>query len=225
MSFILKALKKVEKEKAAARTESVDISSALLTPDRPPHSSARTFSFWLRKSLYFAVVAAILLIFWLKYPSPVSGPDRRPPRPVQSSQPINPVATPARGEKPSLPAETVVHEETLPKGREAVHPAVPTPEAHPQAKKDRERIAEAPPESKPAETRLSEAEPALSAAPSSIILNGIALQDDPSQSIAVVNGQILKKGMYVGDAKVERIYLDKVRFRGSNGMFEVHLAR
>jgi len=43
--------------------------------------------------------------------------------------------------------------------------------------------------------------------------------------MAVVNGQIVKRGMTVGGAQVERIYLNRVRFRGNGGMFDVHLAK
>jgi hypothetical protein len=56
-------------------------------------------------------------------------------------------------------------------------------------------------------------------------LNGIALQDDPAESVAVVNGRILKKGMTIEGAEVDRIFLDRVRFRGNGGVFEVHLAK
>ena len=56
-------------------------------------------------------------------------------------------------------------------------------------------------------------------------VNGIALQDDPNKSMAVVNGQIVKRGMAVGGAEVDRIFLNRVRFKGNGGLFEVHLAK
>jgi type II secretory pathway component PulC len=72
---------------------------------------------------------------------------------------------------------------------------------------------------------LREPEPFLVGAPSSLVVNGIALQDDPMESVAVVNGRILKKGMTIEGAEVDRIFLDRVRFRGDGGVFEVHLSK
>jgi hypothetical protein len=62
-------------------------------------------------------------------------------------------------------------------------------------------------------------------ATTSLTVNGIAIQDDPAESIAVVNGVIVKQGMTIGGAKVDKIYLNRVRFKGDSGIFEVHLAK
>jgi hypothetical protein len=63
------------------------------------------------------------------------------------------------------------------------------------------------------------------AATSSLTVNGIAIQDDPAESIAVVNGVIVKQGMTIGGARVDRIYLNRVRFKRDSGTFEVHLVK
>jgi hypothetical protein len=93
----------------------------------------------------------------------------------------------------------------------------------------RRRIREELHEKSPAGNGGSDSPPVQEApagsASTSLIVNGIALQDDPGQSMAVVNGQIVKRGMTVGGARVERIFLNRVRFRGNGGMFDVHLAR
>ncbi len=58
-----------------------------------------------------------------------------------------------------------------------------------------------------------------------LTVNGIAFQDDPAASAAVVNGVYVKRGMTVGGARVERIFQDKVRFTSNGRTFEVPLAK
>jgi hypothetical protein len=62
-------------------------------------------------------------------------------------------------------------------------------------------------------------------APANLVVNGIAYQDDPSSSSAVVNGIFVKQGMAVAGARIERIYPNKVRFSGNGGAFEVYISR
>jgi hypothetical protein len=89
----------------------------------------------------------------------------------------------------------------------------------------REKITEAPPLNSPAARAFPEQEAPSDGATNSLTVNDIALQDDPAESIAVVNGVIVKTGMTIGGAEVDRIFLNRVRFRGSSGTFEVYLAR
>jgi hypothetical protein len=58
-----------------------------------------------------------------------------------------------------------------------------------------------------------------------LTVSGIALQDDPAESMAVINGALVKTGMTVAGAVVDRIFLDRVRFKGNGGTFEVYLGK
>jgi len=61
--------------------------------------------------------------------------------------------------------------------------------------------------------------------PPGLKINGIALQDDPAESVAVINGALLKRGMTVEGVQIEEIFQDRVRFSGARGTFEVQLSR
>jgi len=213
MSFILKALKKLENEKASREMRKVEINSAILAPDRRSFSSSR-------KSLKLPIIALLLVVvggtslfFMRRTPSPVVHAPVKEAQPEPLPRPVPVAATAVREEKPA------------PVGQ-ALSPTVKTQEERPRPRvRIREKTHE---ESRSggAGTDSLPAQEALTGSPtSSLIVNGIALQDDPAASMAVVNGQIVKRGMTVGGAQVERIYLNRVRFRGNGGLFDVHLAR
>ena len=62
-------------------------------------------------------------------------------------------------------------------------------------------------------------------APAGLKVNGIALQDDPAASAAVVNGVLVKRGMMVQGLRVEEIMNDKVRFSGNGETYEVQISK
>ena len=213
MSFILKALKKLENEKAVREKRKVEINSAILTPDRRSTSSSRNSLKLPVIALLLVVVGGTSLFFMQRTPSHVVQPPVKVAQSDPLPQPVPVADTPVREDKPA------------PAGP-ALSPTVKTQEERP---KPMVRIREKPHE----ESRSSGAgtdyppprEALTGSATSTLIVNGIALQDDPAASMAVVNGQIVKRGMTVGGAQVERIYLNRVRFRGNGGMFDVHLAK
>jgi general secretion pathway protein B len=223
MSFILKALKKLENEKASHKMESVEINSAILTPDRRSSSIPRYARNWFLVSLLIIIVAITILFVRPKTPSQVAGeksPSSLPLHEVKSSPP------PRMDERPSSQVIPVVNKEIPVTDSPVIHTQASALKRHGQRRKMlRERISERPSVKNSMKLHHPEAELQLSAAPSSLIVNGIALQDDPSQSIAVVNGQIVKKGMSIAGSRIERIFLDKVRFRGDNGIFEVYMSK
>ena len=213
MSFILKALKKLENEKAAREMRKVEINSAILAPDRRSFSSPSNSPKRLVIAILVIAVSGTSLFFMRRTPSPVVHAPAKVPQPDPLPRPAPVAATAVAEEKPSLSGP-------------ALSPTVKTQEERPQP---RVQIREKPheePRSGRAGTDSLPAQEALTGSPtSSLIVNGIALQDDPAASMAVVNGQIVKRGMTVGGAQVERIYLNRVRFRGNGGLFDVHLAR
>ena len=213
MSFILKALKKLENEKADRNVGKVEINSAILAPDRRSVSTPGNSSKRLVIALLLVAVGGTSLYFMRRTSSPDVQPPVKEAQPGPMPQPVSVAATAVRQEKPApvVPAlsPTVKTQEERPRPRvrvrEKFHEESPTVGAGTHSIPDREALTGSP--------------------TSSLIVNGIALQDDPAASMAVVNGQIVKRGMTVGGAQVERIYLNRVRFRGNGGLFDVHLAR
>jgi cytoskeletal protein RodZ len=211
MSFILKALHKSEAEKAARQAVPAEISSALLTPAPRSFFTPRRLLTWLIIPLAFG--AGIAATY---YYLPKAAPPSRHPREVaaprapsvQPSQPLPQSDKPVR-DRVKAPATPSTGTEPTPPRRQARAP----------------KSTQTPPPGKGAPTRQPELSGALSASTAPLTVSGIALQDDPAASAAVVNGTLVKRGMIIGGALVEAIYLDKVRFRGSSGSFEVHLAK
>jgi hypothetical protein len=227
MSFIIKALRKVEKEKAAAQeAREVKISSAILSPGNGKASSERTtrriisFSF-----VAFAILCGALYLF-IKSPASKSPSQDKTSENRQVQLPALPVTADKEDEGHALAKKNAEIPERAERKKGV------EPEAKVQVK-----VAEPQPAIPSVERRKTSARRNLNedsdgsgdnapvAAPSNLIVNGIALQDDPRESVAVVNGKLLKSGMTVDGFQIERIFVDRVRFRGNGGNFEVHLSK
>lgn len=212
MSFILKALKKLENEKSARKTARVEIDSAILAPDSSSFSSPRSGGKWMIITLVLLAGAGTIYFFMHKDSSSFTEARKVAPQSAPAAQ------TPPVAQTIQQPAERPDQEGArinTPVGQPA-----PTRQKEPEKRPERAHVQKdfAPP-SEP-EHRASFV-PALQA----LTVNGIALQDDPAESMAVVNGALVKTGMTVGGALVDRIYLDRVRFKGNGGTFEVYLSK
>ncbi|HEY6874639.1 MAG TPA: hypothetical protein VI298_18115 [Geobacteraceae bacterium] len=205
MSFILKALKKVEEEKAARQGE-VDLPSALLRADAPPAHGASRLSRWGIIVLVFAAGSGLTTLLVQNRPV-ASAPVRDQAAPVTPPPPVPPSAHPSAGTETVAPVATAVAEPPV------------KPGAHRQQLPPETRAAAAEPADNPAPL------PPAGSAPPGLRVNGIALQDDPAESVAVVNGALVKRGMTVGGMRVEEILPDRVRFSGPGGTVEVHMSR
>lgn len=214
MSFILKALKKLEEEKATQAMEPVDLNSALLsTEPHPPSWHYRTGK-WLVASLaFFAGIGATY--FFLQKPAasavqrvPATVTQASPPAPVPLSQTI----TAADKTEPVRPPVS-----------SSASAGSRGPISHPKLREMTTEM-DSPRHSAPATFHPRQQENA-SPGEASLKVSGIGFQDDPAQSMAVVNGALVKTGMTVGGAQVERIFPDKVRFKGSDGSFDVKLTK
>jgi len=212
MSFILKALKKLENEKTARKAAPVEIDSAILAPDRSAFTSRRKGGRWMIIPLALLVGGGIIFLLLHKTPPPVTETRKTAPEPAPIpqaaplSQTIKPEAERAGQEGATLnpPFEQV----TPPRQKE--------PAKRPQRARAQNDFAP------PSE---SGRQGSSVAAPPALTVNGIALQDDPAESMAVVNGALVKSGMTVGGAVVDRIYMDRVRFKGNGGTFEVYISK
>jgi hypothetical protein len=227
MSFIIKALRKVEKEKAAVReAREVKISSAILSPDTGRASSERT----TRRLISFSFVAFAILCaaLYLLIKSPASkNPSqektsetrqvRLPPLPVPADKKFE--GTFPATKKAEIPERAERKKGIEPEVRVLAKEAIPLPAV---SKVERRKTS--------ATRHLNDdadgdGDNASVAVPPNLIVNGIALQDDPRLSVAVVNGKLLKSGMTIDGFQIERIFVDRVRFRGNGGNFEVHLTK
>jgi hypothetical protein len=222
MSFILKALKKLEEEKTVRRPGPHDINSALLAPDRAP--SARISRKPLMLTAMLLVLAAGCGTTWLllrHYPvspapgnSSLSGVSSRADQPaVSPTASADPgAATPAKGGNAAVE-----------RGEAGSHAGLPSSD-------EKRSAGEAPPflrnsrvADQPRADRASQ-EPSGSPPPG-VKVNGIALQDDPAESVAVVNGILVRRGMSVQEMRVEEIFSDRVRFSGNGQTWEVHISK
>lgn len=209
MSFILNALKKLEDEKAARDTGAINIKSAILAPHGYSHKSPRRSARWMLIVLVF--LAGGIITYYISH--------HETPDIIQRQGKDIPAQSVPR-------AHTVLQERKSKPDDEVVSPVSNIPEERIVSQPlNRERPLGAHPVKPPMERSMTEQVANPGTATTSLTVNGIAIQDDPAESIAVVNGVIVKQGMTIGGAKVDKIYLNRVRFKGDSGIFEVHLAK
>jgi Type II secretion system protein B len=220
MSFILKALKKVEQEQAARGNGPVDVHSALLHGDGTSAQAAPRLARWGVIALVFIAGSGLTYFLMDKSTEPPLPTEGRPVGPAAqgSALPAPAVTTsPLSGGARTAPATPTARDDAA--SRQATAPtSLPEPAAVSTSPK---RHSAAP--DKPARPSISE--DAAGSPPPGLKINGIALQDDPAESVAVINGALLKRGMTVEGVQVEEILQDRVRFSGNGGTFEVHLSR
>jgi hypothetical protein len=215
MSFILKALKKVEEEKTARQPEPAEIGNAILTPDKRSFSVPRTsVSRMFIIPLVFVAGVGITYFFIHETAPPVgqtAETDARRGPPSQAAPaapaPLQPERAEPNGIRISQPEDTSI--ERTPPRRTAREDAPAGPPPHKSA----------------AAPSLPEQQASLDAEAPSLTVKGIALQDDPAASMAVVNGVLVKIGMTIGGVQVVGIFQDKVRFKGNGATFEVHMTK
>jgi len=220
MSYILKALKKLEDEKAARQARPHDINSAILASDRKPGKTAS-------KPAIAAIVALVLAVgggtfYYLQKQGPktkASPQDAATEKgaEVKQAQPTSPLATTLTSDPDKKPAP----------GQPEAGQNMPAPATASQAKSPG---ASPPPASlNPVTAPLPAArhrgpESAGTSVPG-IKVNGIALQDDPAESVAVVNGILARRGMTIQDMRIEEIFHDRVRFSGNGQSYEVYISK
>jgi hypothetical protein len=212
MSFILKALKKLENEKNARKTAPVEIDCAILAPDRSSISSPRIGIKWAIIPIVLLAGAVTIYFFMHDTPPPVKTVRETFPKPAPVAQTPPPGQTiKQQAEKPEQGNARI----NIPAGQHA-----PSRHIKPEMRAEGGRLQSdfAPPSESGHQGSFFAATPGLT-------ISGIALQDDPAESMAVVNGALVKTGATVGGAVVDRIFLDRVRFKGNGGTFEVYLSK
>lgn len=219
MSYILDALKKVEREKLkkAAPGGMTSISGDLFQ-ERIRQSSGGG-----RWKIVACVVAASLLTFagtWLIFrdkpeksvtSSPSAAPVIIPVAPVPATPPVAPapVSPVPPAASPMVPAASPVPPAT----DDGDNEGRPVRTARRQFRQPVPAVA--PQQLKPSPNTIQP--------PADIKLSGIAWQDERSARRAVVNGFLLKEGSVVSGARITEILADRVRFALPNGTFEMRL--
>lgn len=210
MSSILKALKKLEQEKAVRKQEEIDLSREILQDAAP-----------LKKRLPWQGGAVIVAIIFLALAAAILL-RKKPTGPMQA----NTLAPPSQTAQPLTPVEGVpvtVQQQPATPAEQPNAIRVPVP-ATTQAKKS---TSSARPEPK-GPAVLQQTEPARQQTPNSaeeLSVSGIAWNKDSSERLAIVNGQPLTTGSVIGNAIVEEIFKDRVRFSSSGKSFEIAIGK
>jgi hypothetical protein len=225
MSYILDALKKIEREKIKkSASGGVMTLSGDLFHERPPKQNARsagkivilivmvslvTFAvswFLLKGDRKQAVVVKSVPVPAVPSATPPPSAAAAPPSQPQPAAPL-PIAPP-----PATPQPNTTTAVTSPLLSAATSVAPVDNEKPARKKRKLSPSAEGTVRSLPTVP-----------APADIRLSGIAWQDERNSRRAVINDFLLHEGSVVAGAKVSEILADRVRFSTATGVFEVRL--
>ncbi|HZV81823.1 MAG TPA: general secretion pathway protein GspB [Geobacteraceae bacterium] len=230
MSSILKALKKLEQEKAMRREGEIDLSREIL---HGPTRRKKRFSWqWPAAITTIVLLFAIVAILLTRETTTVK-PEQHPTplREAQLPSTPAPVAaekiSPRPADAPRLEAVPVYK----PAKVSAANPAptrIPTPLSPPQ--QPSMQAPSLPPAAPPVTATAPRVEPARKQAPPAPVdpafaVSGIAWNKDSADRLAIVNGQPLTTGSFLDGAVVEEILPDRVRFSQGGKTFEVPLGK
>lgn len=224
MSSILKALKKLEHDKASYRPEELKIDADILRADNPSRFSAvRVLAASL---LLLAGGSGVTYLYMKQEQAPKSANMKAP---AQNTHPVSTASdikaeqltsievVPA-GQPKKMGAEFQTHSQPALPARtpQAVSPPKPVqPDVMPKhANLDKPLEATNPPS-----TSAS-----VKAAPT-LRVNGIAFQGEGSDSVTMINGIPLSRGSVIEGVKVEEILKNMVKFSYNGEKFEIQLGQ
>jgi general secretion pathway protein B len=227
MSSILKALRKLEEEKAARREGGFDIARDILRTS----SRRRPAISW---RLPAAILGAVLLFGWGGYrlaipsaPVPASVPVIGQPLPASTvAPPKNPALSAAIPPAAMLHPRTVVAEppiveEVIEHDIPASFPVQTRARPIPAAKAGPAPVASSPvpavPPSPKTQAAVQDILPAL-------VLSDIVYHDDPDARLAIINDLPVMLGTAIDETVVEEILRDRVRLSRNGKIFEIRIA-
>ena len=220
MSSILKALKKVEDDKATRRPDELRIDAEIL---RTEHHSRFSSSGMLLMSLLLIAFGAGGTFLYMKR-------DKTPEQAnlnvdTVSSQKQQPVSTAPKISTEELPPAIVV----VP-ADQRINPAEESALKRPpssQAKRAAVIVRHPDVASQPVvKTQPSSPHPAPPARTvPALRVNGIALQDGVTESVAMINGEPVTRGAIINGVTVEEIYKNRVRFNYNGELFDILLGQ
>ena len=226
MSYILDALKKIEKEKTrkASGARMVSISGELFSDEHRPSSSGTVWK------LAAVVVTASLMTFggtwfFLKSDKRRDVVKQRSTLPVSAARPVVsqvlPVAEPASAVRPQTQLVATPAPVTGNKTARSDEPVVKAMTPSNAEKRSKPQYNS----KKQVSTVRQQMHPVVSTIPppSDISVSGIAWQDERNARRAVVNGFLMQEGGSVSSAKISEIFQDRVRFSQAGSFFDVYL--
>jgi len=229
MSSILKALKKLEEDKAAHRPGELKLDAEIV---RTANSSRFFSTGAIVTSLLMLAAGSTVTYIYMKRDRPPSIPESKTP--VVSSQ-----------QRPSVPAASEIKTEQLP----AAVVVVPAENQKKPAHSEVPRLPQQPPlPGRPATTISAPrpAKPVVASEPADpaktlksplppasesvkdvppLRVNGIAFQNSAADSMAIVNGTPVSSGSIIEGITVEEIRKDRVLFQRNGEKFEILLGQ
>lgn len=209
MSSILKALRRLEEERARKSSVAPEIAASLLRGD----TRRRLTPPWVWPVVIIAVAAMATALFWSRRPVPLV------------SQVGTPVASPATLSRAATAGQggTLIIEEVMDQRRPVLpHPAPPVPAPMPLPVK----VISPPQKADPRVSTPTEANnPATSviAERQSPVVSAIVWQEDSAARMAVVDGLPVMTGELVGTARIHEILLDRILFIEAGKFFTVYV--
>ena len=206
MSSILKALRRLEEERARKSSVAPEIAASLLRGD----TRHRVSPPWIWPVVIIAVAALATALLWSWRPAPLVSQIDTPVAPATISR----AATAGRG-------GTVIIEEVMDQRRPVLPspaPTVPAPMPLPA------KVKSSPSKLEPGRSTPTEAtNPATTANADrqNPVVSAIVWQEDSAARMAVVDGLPVMTGEFVGTAKVEEIQRDRIIFIEAGKLFTV----
>lgn len=254
MSSILKALKKLEEEKAAKRGQRVDITKDIFGSAQQPVTGTR----WplITAGAAGTVALGVVAYLFIAKPGPTLTPPPAPaetrisapipsPAPTgealttvsrlpQEARPVLPKPAPSRS-VPNSPPKSVTAKATAPvpaatrPAKATASPKATAPSPIPVISANHPTVTAprlTPQQGKPLPPAGSSAPSVMAPPPApQVTVSGIAYSTTPADRLAVVNGVPVVEGKSVSGVKVEEIMPDKVRFSQGQKSFEVPVGR
>ncbi|HXE96454.1 MAG TPA: hypothetical protein VN642_08615 [Dongiaceae bacterium] len=220
MSSILRALRKLEDDKALLRPDELKIDSEILRADKSHRFSPAGMI--LTSLLLLASGSGATYMYMKHGRSPGVESAKTPPA---TGQPRRPFSA-ANIETERLPEAVVV----VPANQQKNFKVEKSGKRQPPMPAETAHTGTGSRPAKPAEqANISVApSPAPSPAPTRTVphlrVNGIAFQDGVD-SVAMINGVPVSSGSVIDGAKIEEIYKDKVRFSYNGEIFEINLGQ
>jgi hypothetical protein len=254
MSSILKALKKLEEEKAAKQGHRIDITRDIFGAAQQPVTGPR----WPLMAAGAAGAVALGVVGYLFFakpgtrptpppvptetrlraegpsPAPAVEPLKAVPQQPQDTRPVAPkpvptkVASPAPSKAVATRPKAPVSATTRP-AKDTAKPKAPAPSPVPVISANHPVLSNppVPPQQVKQAVPVATAPspaPAATATPK-ITVTGIAYNKEAAERLAVINGVPVGEGKSVSGVKVEEIMPDKVRFSSGQKSFEVQVGR
>jgi general secretion pathway protein B len=238
MSSILKALKKLEQEKAVRRGGNADIARGILRKVAKDKKKPR----WLFP-VSVAGAALVASLFTLVIMAVFQHSRRTAETITRSQDTVKSPLVPAQGLSVPLtesskelnqngnPAEQVVSKAgrivktpvSIKSPLTRIRPVGPLPEAASETPSLPEDAPSPPKAQEPAVKAVQLVKPSVGHSLPSLTVSGIAWQKDSTDRVAVVNGTSVSEGVMVEGARVEEIFQDRVRFSFDKQTFDISL--